>query len=61
MKKKSVENSKNHIEMRGKSLSFNELFPRFVAAKTAEGASEKTVETYYNHWKCIAKHLDEDL
>ena len=45
MKKKSVENSKNRIEMRDENLSFNELFPRFVAAKVAEGVSEKTVET----------------
>ena len=61
MEKKGVENSKNRIEMRGESLSFNELFPRFVAAKTAEGVSEKTVETYYNHWKCIGKHFDENM
>lgn len=43
------------------SLSFNELFPRFVAAKTAEGVSEKTVDNYQQHWKCIGKHLDLDM
>jgi len=53
MKKKSFEMSSN-------SLSFNELFPRFVAAKIAEGVSEKTVDTYHQHWKCIGKHLDLD-
>lgn len=51
---------KNRIEMNSNSLSFNELFPRFVAAKIAEGVSEKTVDTYHQHWKCIGKHLDLD-
>ena len=46
--------------MRAELLSFNELFPWFVAAKTAEGVSEKTVENYHQHWKCIGKHLDLD-
>ena len=46
--------------MNSNSLSFNELFPRFVAAKIAEGVSEKTVDTYHQHWKCIGKHLDLD-
>jgi len=60
MKKKSFESRKNRIEMNSNSLSFNELFPRFVAAKIAEGVSEKTVDTYHQHWKCIGKHLDLD-
>lgn len=51
---------KKRIEMKCEVLSFNELFPRFVAAKTAEGVSEKTVKMYYSHWKCIGKHLDLD-
>ena len=51
MKKKSFEMSSN-------SLSFNELFPRFVAAKTAEGVSEKTVDTYHQHWKCIGSGVN---
>lgn len=60
MKKKGYENRKNRIEMNSNSLSFNELFSRFVAAKIAEGVSEKTVDTYHQHWKCIGKHLDLD-
>lgn len=44
--------------MTDERLSFNELFPRFVAAKIAEGVSEKTVRGYHQHWKCIGKHLD---
>lgn len=60
MKKKGFENGKNRIEMSSESLSLNELFPRFVAAKIAEGVSEKTVDTYHQHWKCIGKHLDLD-
>ena len=60
MIKKHFESPKKLIEMRSESLSLNELFPRFVAAKIAEGVSDKTVESYYNHWKCIGKHLDLD-
>ncbi len=41
---------KKHIEMKSEVLSFNELFPKFVAEKTAEGVSEKTVKMYYSHW-----------
>lgn len=44
--------------MKREFLSLNELFPRFVAAKTAEGVSESTISTYYKHWMCIGKHLD---
>ena len=43
------------------SLSFNELFPRIVAAKIAEGVSEKTVDTYHQHWKCIEKYINMDM
>ena len=60
MEKKLTKPKKNRIEMSSESLSFNELFPRFVAAKTAEGVSEKTIENYHQHWKCIGKHLDLD-
>ena len=50
---------KKKIEMKPDALSLNELFPRFVASKTAAGVSEKTVETYHQHWHSIGKHLDE--
>ena len=58
--KKSVENGKKPIEMRSEDLSLNELFPQFVAAKTAEGVSEGTVKNYHQHWHSIGKHLDRD-
>lgn len=51
---------RNRIEMKAEALSLNELFPRFVAAKVAEGVSEKTVENYHQHWHSIGKHLDRD-
>ena len=51
---------RNRIEMRSEDLSLNELFPRFVAAKVAEGVSEKTVKNYHQHWHSIGKHLDRD-
>ena len=49
---------KNRIIMSTEALTLNDVFPRFVAAKIAEGVSCKTEKTYNQHWKCIAKHLD---
>ena len=51
---------KKPIRMKAERVSFNELFPSFVAAKIAEGVSDKTVIDYRQHWKCIGKHLDLD-
>lgn len=44
--------------MKSEALTLNDVFPRFVAAKIAEGVSSKTEKTYNQHWKCISKHLD---
>lgn len=38
--------------------SLYDVFPRFVAAKIAEGVSEKTAKMYQQHLHCISKHLD---
>ncbi len=51
---------KTPIRMTAERVSFNELFPNSVAAKIAEGVSDKTVIGYRQHWKCIGKHLDRD-
>ncbi len=51
---------KQRIMMMGEALSLNDVFPRFVAAKTAEGVSEKTVKNYQQHMICIGKHLNLD-
>ena len=39
-------------------LSINEVFPRFVAAQTARGVSDKTISTYRSHLRCISRHMD---
>lgn len=39
-------------------LTINDVFPRFVSAKIAEGVSEKTAKMYRQHLHCISKHLD---
>ncbi len=43
-------------DCRGASLA--ELLPQFVAAQTAKGVSEKTIQSYYGHFHCIRLHLD---
>lgn len=35
-----------------------ELFERFVASQSVKGVSDKTLETYHSHLRCIARHLD---
>ncbi len=44
--------------MTAERLSMNDVFPRFVSAKIAEGVSDKTVKMYHQHLHCISKHLD---
>ena len=43
--------------MASESLSIQVVFPRFVAAKVAEGVSDKTVNTYHQHLHSISKHM----
>lgn len=45
-----------HKQVVGKSME--ELFERFVASQAVKGISEKTIETYQSHLRCIAKPLD---
>ena len=49
------------LKMTFSRTSINEIFPRFLSAKTAQGISDKTLETYRSHFKCIGKHLDLSL
>ena len=49
---------KKPIMMTAERLSMNDVFPRFVSAKIAEGVSDKTVKMYHQHLHCISKHLD---
>ena len=44
--------------MTAERLSMNDVFPRFVSAKIAEGVSDKTVKMYHQHLHCISRHLD---
>lgn len=46
------------IIMNTLQTSIEELFPRFVTAKKAQGVSEKTLHTYESHFHCISKHFD---
>lgn len=41
--------------------TIEEVFPRFVKAKTAAGVSDSTIKTYRSHFFCISKHLDLTL
>jgi integrase/recombinase XerD len=49
---------KKPIKMTAEAPSINDVFPRFVSAKIAEGVSEKTAKMYRQHLHCISKHLD---
>lgn len=37
--------------------TIEEVFPRFVKAKTAAGVSDSTIKIYRSHFFCISKHL----
>ena len=44
--------------MAQKSWRIDEVFPRFVNAQMAKGVSEKTIQTYHRHFRCLGYHLD---
>jgi integrase/recombinase XerD len=46
------------IVMTAGAVSLNDVFPRFVSAKIAEGVSDKTAKMYQQHFHSISKHLD---
>ena len=46
------------IVMTAGAVSLNDVFPRFVSAKIAEGVSNKTAKMYQQHFRSISKHLD---
>jgi len=50
--------AKQRIKKVGISASIEEVFPRFVASASARGVSDKTIQTYNEHIRCIGKHLD---
>lgn len=49
---------KKKIEFTQKSLKIEDAIPMFIASQTAEGVSEKTVQTYKGHFRCIGHHID---
>ena len=40
------------------SVSFEEVFKRFLLSKKVNGLAEKTLATYQQHLSAIGKHLD---
>ena len=44
--------------MTQKSWSIEEICPRFVNAQMARGVTEKTIQTYYRHFRSLGHHLD---
>ena len=50
--------ARKRIKMNASTMTLAEVFPRFLASKTAQGVSEKTLKTYRWHFHCIGKHLD---
>lgn len=39
-------------------LSVNDAFDSFILSKRAQGITDKTVETYKGHLRCISHHLN---
>ena len=40
--------------------TFEETFERFLSNRKAKGSSDKTLQTYYYHFRAISKYLDAD-
>jgi len=53
--------AKKQLKRTVSSVSMKEAIPRFVISQTAKGVSEKTIANYYNHFDCLAKHLDYSI
>ncbi len=43
------------------SVTTAETFDSFMMSRKAKGLTEKTISSYYSHFKCIAKHLDMNI
>ena len=54
MKKITMKNS-------GENSAITEVFERFIKASLAKGVSERTVQTYRSHLKCVSRHLDIEM
>ena len=50
--------ARKRIKMNSSAVSLEEVIPRFLTSKSAEGVSEKTLRNYRWHFHCIGKHLD---
>lgn len=46
------------ITLNSSSLSLSEAFDNFLFAKSAQGVTDKTINGYKSHFKCISNHLD---
>ena len=43
------------------SVTTAETFDSFMMSRKAKGLTEKTISSYYSHFKCISKHLNIDI
>ena len=43
------------------SVTTTETFDSFMMSRKAKGLTEKTISSYYSHFKCISKHLNIDI
>ena len=44
-----------------KNQTISAVFEEFVRARTADGVSPVTLQTYHNHLHCISNHLDIEM
>ena len=46
---------------RNSTLTMAEAFESFIFSKSAQGVTDKTIECYRSHFKCISKYLDTTI
>ena len=49
------------ITLNTPKMTIEEAFQYFLFAKNAQGLTEKTIESYRDHCRCISKYLDTSI
>ena len=51
----------DRITLNSSKMTIEEAFEYFLFAKNSQGLSEKTIESYRDHCRCISKYLDTSM
>lgn len=44
-----------------RDYSIKETFNRYLTAVEASGATKKTISSYYDHFRCLSKHIEVEM